>query len=60
MLTNVRDHVHPWEGYNYYVTCYLGSITVEEKYGQHSYRYCLGNGFYIVITIICCKIYLVL
>ena len=22
---------HPREGYNYYITCYLGNITVEEK-----------------------------
>ena len=27
---------HPREGYNYYVTCYLGNITVQERYGQHS------------------------
>ena len=28
---------HPREGYNYYITCYLGNITVQERYGQHSY-----------------------
>ena len=22
---------HPREGYNYYITCYLGNITVEER-----------------------------
>ena len=27
---------HPREGYNYYITCYLGNITVQERYGQHS------------------------
>jgi len=24
------------EGYNHYITCYLGNITVQEGYGQHS------------------------
>ena len=24
-------------GYNYYITCYIDNITVEEVYGQHSY-----------------------
>ena len=28
---------HPREGYNYYITCYLGNIFVEERYEQHSY-----------------------
>ena len=27
---------HPREGYNYYIICYLGNITVQERYGQHS------------------------
>ena len=27
---------HPREGYNYYLTYYLGNITVQERYGQHS------------------------
>ena len=27
---------HPREGYNYYITCYLDNITVEERYEQHS------------------------
>ena len=25
---------HPREGYNYYITCCLGNITVEERYQQ--------------------------
>ena len=25
---------HPREGYNHYITCYLGNITVEERYGN--------------------------
>jgi len=28
---------HPREGYNYYITPYLGDITVQERYGQHSW-----------------------
>ena len=28
---------HSREGYNCYITCYLGNITVEERYEQHSY-----------------------
>ena len=31
--TNLQDH----RQHNYYVTCYLGNITVEEKYEQYSY-----------------------
>ena len=27
---------HPREGYNYYKTCYLGNITVQERFEQHS------------------------
>ena len=33
--TSVQEP-HPREGYNYYITCYLGNITVEERCGQHS------------------------
>ena len=28
---------HPMDRYNYYITCYLGNITAEERYEQHSY-----------------------
>ena len=42
-LRNVQDHT-PREGYNYYITCYLGNITVQERYGQRNVlRCCLGN-----------------
>ena len=34
-VANVQDHTHPREGY--YITCYLGNITVEERYDMHSY-----------------------
>jgi len=28
--------LHIGVGRNYYITCYLGNITVQERYGQHS------------------------
>ena len=31
-----RPHPSAREGYNYYITCYLGNIMVEERYGKHS------------------------
>ena len=46
---------HPREEYNYYITCYLGNITTQERYVQHSYMlprwfyHCVFNlGFYYV------------
>ena len=26
----------PRKGYNYYITCFLGNITVQKRYGHHS------------------------
>ena len=41
LVSGVAQHQyarpHPREGFNYYITCYLGNITVEERYEQHSY-----------------------
>ena len=40
LVSGVTQHQyarpHPREGFNYYITCYLGNITVEERYEQHS------------------------
>ena len=33
------------EGYNYYITCYLGNITVQKRYGQHSLDVTLVMGY---------------
>ena len=41
----VSGRPHPREGYNYYITCYLGNITVEERY-ENIFRCCLGNRLY--------------
>ena len=35
------------EGYNYYITCYLGNITLGECYLGNILRCCLGNRLYI-------------
>ena len=35
-VSGVQDHT-PGRGYSCYITCYLGNITVEERYEQHSY-----------------------
>ena len=49
----INPRSHPREEYNYYITCYLGNITTQERYVQHSYMlprwfyHCVFNlGFY--------------
>ena len=52
MMSGVTQHQcarpHFREGYNYYISCYLGNITVEERYGN-ILRCCLGNRLYSFI-----------
>ena len=41
---------HPREEYNYYITCYLGNITVQDKRDMGNIlRCCVSNGLYYIL-----------